>query len=112
MTIDEYILAQDEAVQPILQEVCHTIRLNIGEAEERLSWQMPTWRRRYNLIHFAAQKKHVGIYPGPEAVEFFTPELDEKGYKHSKGAIQMPYDRVDRELLGRIAAWCGIHNAD
>ena len=107
MTIDEYILAQDEAVQPILREVCETIRANVGKAEERLSWQMPTWRRRDNLIHFAAQKKHVGIYPGPEAVELFTPELDEKGYKHSKGAIQMPYGKVDFELLGRIAAWCG-----
>ena len=40
----------------------------------------------------------------------FTPELDEKGYKHSKGAIQMPYGKVDLELLGRIAAWCGRHN--
>ena len=38
MTIDEYILAQDKTVQPILLEVCRTIRLNIGEAEERLSW--------------------------------------------------------------------------
>lgn len=111
MTIDEYILAQDEAVQPILREVCETIRLNIGQAEERLSWQMPTWKRRSNLIHFAAQKKHVGIYPGPEAVELFTPELDDKGYKHSKGAIRMPYGRVDLELLGRIAAWCGKQNA-
>lgn len=111
MTIDEYILAQDEAVQPILREVCETIRLNIGQAEERLSWQMPTWKRRSDLIHFAAQKKHVGIYPGPEAVELFTPELDDKGYKHSKGAIRMPYGRVDLELLGRIAAWCGKQNA-
>ena len=112
MTIDEYILAQDEAVQPVLREVCQTIRASVGEAEERMSWQMPTWRRRYNLIHFAAQKKHVGIYPGPEAVETFLPELDEKGYRHSKGAAQMPYDKVDLELLGRIAAWCGAHNAE
>ena len=110
MTIDEYIAAQDETIQPILRAVCETIRLNIGAAEERMSWQMPTWHRGHNLIHFAAQKKHVGIYPGPEAVEVFLSELDAKGYKHSKGAIQMPYGRVDLELLGRIAAWCGGHN--
>ena len=112
MTIEDYILAQDGAVQPVLREVCGTIRASVGDAEERISWQMPTWWRRHNLIHFAAQKKHVGIYPGPEAVEFFLPELDEKGYKHSKGAIQMPYGKVDFELLGRIAAWCGRHNAE
>ena len=112
MTIDDYILAQEEASQPVLQAVCAVIRAHVGEAQERMSWQMPTWWRRHNLIHFAAQKKHVGIYPGPEAVEEFLPELDEKGYRHSKGAIQMPYDKVDPELLGRIAAWCGQHNAD
>ena len=112
MTIEEYILAQEAALQPVLRDVCGTIRASVGEAEERISWQMPTWRRGHNLIHFAAQKRHVGIYPGPEAVEAFRKELDEKGYRYSKGAIQMPYDRVDRELLGRIAAWCGTHNAD
>lgn len=111
MTIDEYILAQDAAVQAELRDVCRVIRTQIGQAEERMSWQMPTWRRGHNLIHFAAQKKHVGIYPGSEAVEVFLPELDEKGYRHSKGAIQMPYGRVDLEFLGRIAAWCGKHNA-
>ena len=110
MTIDDYILAQEEAAQPVLQAVCAVIRAHVGEAQERMSWQMPTWWRGRNLIHFAAQKKHVGIYPGPEAVEAFTPELDEKGFKHSKGAIQMPYGREDLELLGRIAAWCGKHN--
>ena len=112
MTIEDYILAQDAAVQPALRDVCETIRAFIGEAEERMSWQMPTWWRRHNLIHFAAQKKHVGIYPGPEAVEIFLPELDEKGYRHSKGAIQMPYGKIDLELLGRIAAWCKEHNSD
>ena len=110
MTIDDYILAQEEAAQPVLRAVCAVIRAHVGEAQERMSWQMPTWWRGRNLIHFAAQKKHVGIYPGPEAVEAFTAELDEKGFKHSKGAIQMPYGREDLELLGRIAAWCGKHN--
>jgi len=107
MTIDDYILAQDKAIQPELRAVRDTIRARVGEAEERMSWQMPTWWRGHNLIHFSAQKHHVGIYPGPEAVEAFLPELDEKGYKHSKGAIRMPYGKVDLELLGRIAAWCG-----
>lgn len=36
---------------------------------------------------------------------------DEKGFRHSKGAIQMPYGKVDFELLGRIAAWCGKQDA-
>ena len=65
MTIDDYILAQDKAIQPELRAVRDTIRARVGEAEERMSWQMPTWWRGHNLIHFAAQKHHVGVYPGP-----------------------------------------------
>ena len=82
MTIDSYILAQDEAIQPELRAVRDTIRARVGEAEERMSWQMPTWWRGHNLIHFSAQKHQVGVYPGRVGVVAFLPELDEMGYKH------------------------------
>ena len=111
MTIEEYILAQEEAVRPVLRRVYALLRAQLPQAEERMSWQMPTFWKNHNLIHFAAQTKHVGIYPGAEAVEEFLPELDQKGFKHSKGAIQMPYDRVDEDLLERLARWCGEHNS-
>ena len=110
MTIDKYIDAQPEDIREILISVRNTIAKAIPEAEERISFQMPTWWSVHNLIHFAAQKKHLGIYPGPEAVESFMSELDERGLKHSKGAIQFPYDKVDLELIGRIADWCGRNN--
>ncbi len=112
MTIDEYIAAQPEEIQEILSAVRNTIAAALPEAKERFSWQMPTWWHVHNLIHFAAQKKHLGLYPGPEAVEAFASELNERGLKHSKGAIQFPYDKVDLELIGRIADWCGRHNSD
>ena len=111
MIIDEYILSQPEKVQEVLIAVRNTISVVLPDAEERISWGMPTWWKNHNLIHFAAQKGHVGIYPGAEGVETFAEELDEKGYKHSKGAIRFPYGRVDLELIGRVAEWCGRNNA-
>jgi uncharacterized protein YdhG (YjbR/CyaY superfamily) len=42
-TIPDYILTQDENVRPLLQEVYACIRAAIPEAEERISWSMPTW---------------------------------------------------------------------
>ena len=106
--IDEYIAAQDEAVQPLLYKVCATIREVLPDAEERISWGMPTWKRQHNIIHFAAAKKHVGIYPGPDAVEHFVPQLDRHGLKYSKGAIQFPYNKpFPQDLLREIAKWCG-----
>ena len=107
MTIQEYISRQDEAVRPQLTAVYDAVRAAIPGAEERLSWGMPTFWRGRNLIHFAPAKKHVGIYPGPAAVEAFRAELEEKKLKYSKGAIQFPYGKIDLDMIRRIASWCG-----
>ena len=89
-TIDEYILAQDESVRGALQRVRETIRSELPEAKEKISWSMPTFWQGRNILHFAAAKHHIGLYPGAEAVEHFSEQLDKKGYRHSKGAVQIP----------------------
>jgi ribosomal protein L37AE/L43A len=70
-TVDEYILAQDADIREQLQRVREAIRDELPDAAEKISWSMPTWWNGRNIIHFAAQKKHIGLYPGPEAVAFF-----------------------------------------
>lgn len=105
MTIREYIDSQDESIRPRLNAVYDTIRAAIPEAEERLSWGMPTFWKGRNIIHFAPAKNHIGLYPGAEAVAFFVPLLTE--YKTSKGAIQLPNKReLPLELIVEIARWC------
>ena len=104
-TVDEYIAAQDEAVQPRLREVRAVIRDAIPEAEERMSWSMPTYWRGRNLIHFAASKKHLGLYPGGEATTVFAGAL--KDYEVSKGTIRIPWNReLPVELIRQVARWC------
>ena len=104
MTIQEYISGQDEAIQPRLIEVYNTIRAAIPEAEERISWGMPTFWKGRNIIHFAAAKRHIGIYPGPDSIVEFAAQLAE--YKTSKGAIQFPNNKpLPLELLTSIAKW-------
>lgn len=68
---------------------------------------MPTYWKDHNIIHFAAQKKHIGLYPGPEAVEFFSEKLKQGGLKFSKGSIQIPYSKeLPLKLISEIADWC------
>ena len=106
-TIDEYILAQDEPFRGPLQLVREAIRAELPEAKEKISWSMPTYWQGRNILHFAAAKHHVGLYPGTAAVEHFAEKLDGKGYKHSKGAIQIPWSgELPLELIAEIAAWC------
>ena len=104
-TIDEYIAGQPEKCRPYLKEVREAIRAALPEAEERISWSMPTFRKKHNLIHFACFQKHIGLYPGPEAVEEFREQLSE--YKIGKGTIHLPYDKpLPVELIKSIAKWC------
>ena len=106
-SVDEYIAAQDETIQPKLNEIRTVLRSALPDVEERISWSMPTYRKDHNIIHFAAQKKHIGLYPGPEAVAYFSGRLDQAGLLYNKGSIQIPYsDDLPLELIAEIADWC------
>lgn len=108
-TIEEYIERQPEDVQPYLWQINSAVKAALPDAVEKISWSMPTYWKKRNLIQFAAFKKHIGLYPGPEAVEAFAGSLKE--YKTSKGAIQFPYDKpLPVGLVAEIAKWCEKHN--
>ncbi|MDE6918103.1 MAG: DUF1801 domain-containing protein [Lachnospiraceae bacterium] len=104
-TIEEYICRQPEEAQPALREIYAALQTALPDAQEKISWSMPTFWKKRNLIHFAAARKHVGLYPGPDAVAVFADRLQE--YKTSKGAIQFPYSRpLPIALIAEIAQWC------
>ena len=106
-TVDEYILAQDEAIRGHLESVRNVLRASLPDAVEKISWSMPIYWKGHNIIHFAAAKKHIGLYPGPEAVTYFAEKLDQAGCKYSKGSIQIPYsDELPLDLIAEIADWC------
>ena len=104
-TVDEYLDAQDEKVRPKLDQIRLILRTALPDAEERLSWSMPTFWKGKNIIHFAAAKKHIGLYPGGEATGVFADELKE--YDVSKGTIRLPWNKeLPVELIQKIARWC------
>ena len=104
-TVDEYIEAQDEAVRPALRELRAILRSALPDAEECISWSMPTYWKGRNLIHFAASKKHLGLYPGGEATAVFAEEL--RDFDVSKGTIRIPWNReLPAALIQKIAGWC------
>lgn len=103
-TIDEYIEDQDIAVQPYLKEIRAIIQKHAPMAQEKISWGMPTYVFHGNLVHFAAQKKHTGFYPGEEGVSAFKEVLND--YVCSKGAIQFPYNKpLPTQLIAKIVTF-------
>lgn len=100
-SIDEYILQFSPEVQEKLQSLRKVIKESAPEAEEKISWQMPTFALHGNLVHFAAHKKHIGFYPGASGIAAFKDKLLE--FKGSKGAVQFPIDKpLPYELIKEI----------
>lgn len=99
--IDEYIASYPEDVQEILGKIRATIRKAAPDAGEKISYGMPTFTLKGNLVHFAAFKKHIGFYPIPSGIEEFKDELSV--YKQGKGSVQFPLDEpIPYELISRI----------
>ena len=104
-TMDQYIEEQEEKARPYLNEVRQILRAAIPEAEERISWSMPTFWKGRNIIHFAASKKHMGLYPGGEATTVFADKLAD--FDVSRGSIRLSCRKpLPEELIADIAKWC------
>lgn len=87
--IDEYISNFPKEVQGKLIEIRQLLHSLVPDAEETISYGIPTLKyKKKNLIHFAAFKEHIGLYPGAKTIEDLSPELSK--YNTSKGTVQFP----------------------
>lgn len=103
--IDDYIAGFPSDVQKKLEQIRRTIQKAVPDAEEAISYQIPTFRLRgKNLIHFAAYQHHIGMYPAPRGVDEFKEELSK--YEGGKGTVQFPLDKpVPVALVRRIVKY-------
>ena len=106
-TIDEYIKTFPRETQKILEEIRATIKAAAPNAQEKISYQMPTFFLNGNLVHFAAFKNHIGFYPVPTGIAKFKKELSV--YEQGKGSVQflldqpMPLDLITRIVKFRVS---------
>lgn len=103
-SIDDYISSFPAGVQTKMQELRSVIQATAPEAREKISYRMPTYHLNGNLVHFAAFKNHIGLYPGPSAVMAFAEQL--RTYNTSKGAIRFPLGQpLPLDLVRQIVAF-------
>jgi uncharacterized protein YdhG (YjbR/CyaY superfamily) len=87
-----------------MQDIRRTIREAAPDAQEAISYQMPTFKLNGNLVHFAAFKNHIGFYPMPSGTEAFKKEISI--YKSGKGSIQFPLDKpMPLSLIKKIVKY-------
>ncbi|HKG55077.1 MAG TPA: DUF1801 domain-containing protein [Anaerolineales bacterium] len=91
-SMDEYIGTFPKDVQNILEEVRRTIKAAAPEAEEKISYNMPTFMLNgKHLIYFAGWKHHISLYPVPVGSDAFNKEVSK--YAAGKGTLQFPLDK-------------------
>jgi uncharacterized protein YdhG (YjbR/CyaY superfamily) len=99
--MDAYIAGFPADVQKILKKIRMTIRKAAPGAKEAITYQIPTFTLNGNLIHFAAFKKHIGLYPAPRGSEAFKKALS--AYEGGKGTVRFPLDEpIPLGLISRI----------
>ena len=109
--IDAYVAGFPNDVQEILQKIRRTIRKAAPDADETIKYQMPTFTLNGNLIHFAAFKKHIGVYPVPRGDEQFKDELAR--YDGEKSTVRFPLDqRIPFGLISRIVKFRAKQNRE
>ncbi len=90
--INEYIAGFPKDIQEVLEQIRATIKKAAPDAEETISYAMPTFTlNKAYLVYFAAFKNHIGFYALPSGNEAFKKELSQ--YKTGKGSIQFPLDK-------------------
>ena len=108
-SVDDYIQSMPQEVQPLLNKIRETIKMEAPQAVESISYGMPAYKQNGKpLVYFAAFKNHIGFYATPSGHSEFAAELAK--YKQGKGSVQfplnqpMPYDLIRRIVEFRVAS--------
>ena len=104
-SVDDYIADFPTEVQGALRQIRKLILDCNSEITEIIAYNIPTYKLDGNLIHFAAYKSHIGLYPGPAALNHFSSEIT--NYKTAKGSVQFPLkEPMPFELIKQITEFC------
>ena len=101
-TIDDYIGSFPAEVQDVLTDIRSRLHATVPGMTETMSYGMPTLELDgKRLVHFAGWRKHVSLYPVPEADAALEAEL--APYVAGKGTLKFPLGQpIPDGLLERI----------
>jgi uncharacterized protein YdhG (YjbR/CyaY superfamily) len=104
-TIDEYISAYDRERKERMIALRALIRSCHPDITEKIAWGIPTFVLKGNLVHFSAEKKHMGFHPGQAAIDAFSDRFGK--LTHTKSTLLLLYsDPIPWELLREMVEFC------
>jgi uncharacterized protein YdhG (YjbR/CyaY superfamily) len=107
-TIDEYLAGLPDDVRSRMQTLRALVHRVVPGVEERIAYAMPTFAvDGRSVVHLAAWKKHIALYPVPELSPELTAEVAEwrgaKDAMHLPHARELPLDLVESVLRALVA---------
>jgi len=101
-SIDEYLASVPQPHRGMLEGLRRIIKEVVPEAEETISYQMPTFKLNGRmLVSFAAFKDHCSLFPATDIRAVAPDEM--KGFKGGKGTLQFTADNpIPDALLEKI----------
>lgn len=109
-SIDDYL----EKLPPDQRRALETLRGQIRdlapEAEEAISYGLPTFKLKGNLVHFGAAARHCAFYPGA-LISQFADRLE--GFETAKGTIRFqPDSPLPPDLIADIVQHRIVQNLE
>lgn len=101
--MDEYLSTINPSQRQALQRIRNTVHELVPEAEEMISYGIPTFKYRGKpLIHFAAFKDHMSVFPTADPmIQVIGDQLAE--FRTSKGTLQFTEDNpIPEDLIRKI----------
>ena len=99
--IDEYLASQPERARKPLEKIREVIRKAIPDAEEAISYQMPSFKYHGMIAWYAPSKNHYAIYMRPKFLVNFKEQLS--AYFQTKSAVHFNYNQpVPKTLIAEM----------
>lgn len=100
-SVEEYLsLVESAQARDALERVRAIIRCEMPDAEETISYGIPTFKQNGMIASYAAFANHCSFFPGA-IVEDFADEL--RAFTTSKGTIQFTPERpLPEDLIRRM----------
>jgi uncharacterized protein YdhG (YjbR/CyaY superfamily) len=111
-SINEYISTLPVPTQKLMEQIRAAIRSVAPKAEEKINYKMAAFKLDGHYIaHFAAWKKHIGMYPIPAGDAAFQKEI--LPYKGVKSSLQFPLDQpLPLKLIKKMVNFRIVENLE
>jgi uncharacterized protein YdhG (YjbR/CyaY superfamily) len=100
-TVDEYIAAQPPLVQTRLGELRSAVLAAVPDADQVISYGIPTFKAHGTMVSIGAAKRHCALYGAD--MQACAAEL--AAYDTAKGTVRFPLDQpIPEELVRKLVS--------